>query len=340
MTSGKLLNSETLIVANTKTDSLTKPFAFFEDPAIVNSASVTSPDSSIVPDDQANVFIPDPSLVAAPGTWPKSLTLYSWNINGLRAVLRKGSFQEFLAKKAPDVLCLQEIKTRPEQLDAQDLAMLESTYQIFWHPAKRPGYSGTAVLIRRSLPFFVTALEPEFDLLAEEGRIQILQFSLPRAKTPLFILVNVYTPNSKADLTRLKLREQAWDPQFLKLLKRLEAVAPVITCGDFNAAHQDIDLARPAQNHHLAGFTDQERQGITNYLAAGFLDTFRSLNGDQIQYTWWSNRGRARANNVGWRIDYFFASANLHTRLLNALIHEQVLGSDHCPISLQLLIKP
>ena len=148
--------------------------------------------------------------------------------------------------------------------------------------------------------------------------------------------MNVYTPNAKPDLSRLSLRHDEWDPEFLNLLKELEKKKPVVTCGDFNAAHEEIDLARPKANHHNAGFTNEEREGISNLINAGFLDTFRLLHPESQRYTWWSHWGNARANNVGWRIDYFFISSSLKPRLKNAEIYERVTGSDHCPISIEL----
>ena len=165
--------------------------------------------------------------------------------------------------------------------------------------------------------------------IKDEGRILIIDLKE-------FYLVNVYVPNSKPDLSRLKLREQDWDPGFLQLLKELEKEKPVVTCGDFNAAHEEIDLARPAANHHNAGFTDEERQGISNLIKAGFIDTFRFEHPDSERYTWWSHWGNARANNVGWRIDYFFISKSLQKNLKSAEIYENYMGSDHCPISIDL----
>lgn len=256
------------------------------------------------------------------------MKLYSWNINGLRAVLRKQDFQKMLALEKPDVLCLQEIKAKPEQveLDLPD-------YNIFWNSAKRSGYSGTMILAKKSLkakPILGAYATSEiFQELLDEGRILTLEFEH-------FFLVNVYTPNSKTDLSRLKIRETCWDPTFLKYLKELEKIKPVITCGDFNAAHQEIDIARPKTNHHSAGFTDEERQGISNILNAKFIDTFRSKHPDSVRYTWWSHWGKARENNVGWRIDYFFISKALEKHLESADIHEQIFGSDHCPVSIEM----
>ena len=275
------------------------------------------------------------------------MKLYSWNINGLRAVLRKGALQDFLKTEQPDILCLQEIKAKPEQVDL-DL----SDYSIYWNPAERPGYSGTATLVKkrkttssavdRSSRLLNSSFgecqqdtKPDndnsslFSSVLQEGRVLTLEF-------PDFYLVNVYTPNAKPDLARLDLRENCWDPEFRHYLKKLEQTKPVVTCGDFNAAHQEIDLARPANNHNHAGFTDQERQGVTNLLNDGFVDTFRQLHPDTGRYSWWSFRGNARANNVGWRIDYFFISKSLLPKLHDAEIYEHITGSDHCPISITL----
>ena len=246
------------------------------------------------------------------------MKLYSWNVNGLRAVLNKNALQTFLEKENPDILCLQEIKAKPEQI-LIDLP----NYEEIWNPATRPGYSGTAIFTK------IKPLKTFTKNFLDEGRILIAEFEN-------FFLVNVYTPNSKRDLSRLELREKTWDKDFLTLLKTLEKEKPVITCGDFNAAHEEIDLARPATNHHNAGFTDEERKGITNLLEAGFIDTFRFLNPNSARYSWWSHWGHARENNVGWRIDYFFISSSLEKNLKSAEIHEEILGSDHCPVSIEM----
>lgn len=257
------------------------------------------------------------------------MRLYSWNVNGLRAVLSKEALQKFLAAEQPDVLCLQEIKCKPEQIEF-DFSKLG--YQIYWNPAVRPGYSGTATLVKSSLSQPAVCQldfgDADFGALATtEGRILALEFAD-------FYLVNVYTPNSKPDLSRLTLRHDNWDPNFLKTLKSFDK--PVITCGDFNAAHAEIDLARPSANHHAAGFTDEEREGISNAISSGFIDTFRSQHPDVARYTWWSHWGHARENNVGWRIDYFFISRSLASKLKSSEIYEHYLGSDHCPISIEM----
>lgn len=252
------------------------------------------------------------------------MKIYSWNVNGLRAVLRKGTLQDFITKEHPDILCLQEIKAKPSQvlIDLPD-------YQEFWNPAVRPGYSGTAIFVKQGINVKSALINNTNSGVNSEGRILTLEFQN-------FFLVNVYTPNSKPDLSRLKLREKIWDPTFLKHLQQLENIKPVIACGDFNVAHTEIDLARPKQNTKNAGFTIQERQGINNLLQASFLDTFRYLHPHTQRYTWWSYLGNARINNVGWRIDYFFISNSLKTQLKSAEIHENIFGSDHCPISIEM----
>ncbi|MDO4612217.1 MAG: exodeoxyribonuclease III [Candidatus Saccharibacteria bacterium] len=275
------------------------------------------------------------------------MRLFSWNVNGIRAVIKKGALQKFLEEEKPDVLCLQEIKAKPEQVEFEF-----SGYKVFWNPAERAGYSGTAILVKKEIAreYEVRELEydfsnreksgeydggsPEYDFLSEkiakkEGRVLVLDFRE-------FYLVDVYTPNSKPDLARLELREKDWDPEFLRMLKDLEKLKPVVTCGDFNAAHTEIDLARPKTNRKSAGFTDEERRGVDNIISAGFIDTFRSLNPGVQRYTWWSHWGNARANNVGWRIDYFFISKSLKKNLRAAEIYEDIKGSDHCPVSIDL----
>ena len=258
------------------------------------------------------------------------LKIYSWNVNGLRAVLRKGALQDFIAKEDPDILCLQETKAKQGQAEI-DLPQ----YEEIWNSATRPGYSGTAIFtklqplsVRNTLPT-ASDFTDQFGDPLTEGRVLTAEFEQ-------FYLVDVYTPNSKPDLARLSLRETKWDVAFLQYLKDLQQTKPVIVCGDFNAAHTEIDLARPQTNHHHAGFTDQERKGISNLIDAGFLDTFRTLHPEAVRYTWWSHWGHARENNVGWRIDYFFISKSLSKNLKSAEIHEHYLGSDHCPISIKM----
>ncbi len=258
------------------------------------------------------------------------LKIYSWNVNGLRAVLNKGALQEFIAAEQPDILCLQETKAKPGQAEI-DLPQ----YEELWNSAERPGYSGTAIFtkikpisINNTLPTATDFADQYGDPLAE-GRVQTAEFEK-------FYLVNIYTPNSKRGLERLALREKKWDPAVKKYLKELEKQKPVVVCGDFNAAHTEIDLARPAANRHNAGFTDEERQGISALIEAGLVDTFRVMYPEVQRYTWWSHWGHARENNVGWRIDYFFVSSALKDKLKKAEIYEKYMGSDHCPISITL----
>ena len=258
------------------------------------------------------------------------LKIFSWNVNGLRAVIRKGALQEFIDKYKPDILCLQETKAKQGQAEV-DLP----GYEEIWNSAERPGYAGTAIFtkvkplsVRYGLPTEVEMSDEYGDPL-NEGRVLTAEFEK-------FFLVDVYTPNSKNGLERLRLRAEKWDKEFLRYLKELEQMKPVVVCGDFNAAHEEIDIARPSSNHHSAGFTDEERQGITNMIDAGFVDTFRTLHPDEVRYTWWSHWGQARANNVGWRIDYFFVSSGLMPRVKDAEIYEDVMGSDHCPVSIEL----
>lgn len=245
---------------------------------------------------------------------------FSWNVNGIRSVLQKG-FLDFVQRYAPDVLCLQEVKAHPEQVE---LAL--SGYHVHWNAAERKGYSGTAVLSTQAPLSVRNGMGiPAHDT---EGRIITLEFA------PYF-LVNVYTPNVRHDLCRLVYRQQ-WDADFRRYLQQLEAKKPVIVCGDLNVAHEEIDLARPKENVGNPGFTDEERAGFRELLAAGFLDTFREFTPDPGHYSWWSYRTGARPRNVGWRIDYFCLSQVLRPVLRGAAIRPEVLGSDHCPVSIEI----
>lgn len=249
------------------------------------------------------------------------LKLISWNVNGLRAQVRKG-FLEKLEALDPDILCLQEIK-----LSEGQLALNLENYEEYYNYAERKGYSGTAIFTKKK-PLSVTygIGIPEHD---QEGRVITMAFES-------FILVTCYTPNSKRGLERLDYR-QVWEDAFLAYLKKLEEDKPVVVCGDLNVAHNDIDLANPASNHKNAGFTDEERAKFNQLLDNGFIDTFRYFHPDETEaYTWWSNFANSRARNIGWRIDYFLASEALKPRLISAAIHADVMGSDHCPVELQL----
>ena len=249
------------------------------------------------------------------------MKLLSWNVNGLRAVLRK-NFLEFLAAETPDILCLQETKCRPEDVEQ----LWPADYTTYWNSAEKKGYSGTAIFTRtRPLQVTQGIGVAEHD---REGRVVTAEYAD-------FILVNSYVPNSQRELTRLPYRQQ-WDRDFLAYLKGLEQRKPVIWCGDLNVAHTEIDLANPKANVKNHGFTPEERAGFGAALAAGFVDTFREFEKGPRHYTWWSPMGGARGRNVGWRIDYFLASAALRPRLKSAFIRPEVLGSDHCPVGLEL----
>lgn len=249
-------------------------------------------------------------------------TLVSWNVNGIRAALQKG-FAEFFHAAAPDVLCLQEVKAHEDQLD--DTSWTQG-YQVFWNPANKKGYAGTAILSRVKPMTAVMGLGiEEHD---QEGRVLTLEF-------PRFYLVSVYTPNSQRGLTRLPYRQQ-WDRDFLAYLKRLEKSKPVILCGDLNVAHKEIDLANPKSNRKNPGFTDEERAGFDALVQNGFVDTFRLFNPDPHQYTWWTYRAGARKRNIGWRIDYWLTSEVLRPNIKSSTLLPHVMGSDHCPVQIDL----
>lgn len=254
------------------------------------------------------------------------MKLISWNVNGIRAVMKK-NFLEFLLSEKPDVLCLQEVKISE---DSKNDAKLDFPgYLEYWNCAQRPGYSGTAILVREGSTQIIK-IKNGFgqDRFDAEGRTQIAEF-------PDFFLVNCYFPNANSELSRLDYKLE-FNRDLQKHLKSLELKKPVIICGDFNVAHQEIDLARPKENRGTAGFTQEECAWLDNFLKSGFIDTFRTLNGDKIQYSWWSYRAGARSRNVGWRIDYFCASKKLQKKLKNAYILDKIIGSDHCPIGLEL----
>jgi exodeoxyribonuclease-3 len=254
------------------------------------------------------------------------MKLISWNVNGIRAVMKK-NFMEFFNEHQPDVLCLQEIKVHNNDLpeDIRLTGWLDG-YKSHWNGAERKGYSGTATLFKKEPLSCETKIDDErFDA---EGRFQFMEFES-------FFLINTYVPNVKSDLSRLTERQE-FDALLLAKIKELEKSKPVILCGDMNVAHNPIDLARPKPNEGSAGYTLEERQGMTNYLDAGLIDTFRSLHPETEKYSWWSYRGRARENNVGWRIDYFLTSKALQSKIQSADILDDVFGSDHCPVELSL----
>jgi len=252
------------------------------------------------------------------------MKLISWNVNGIRAIVKKNFF-EFIDEYQPDVLCLQETKAQDDQVK-EALAELKD-YHIYSNSAEKKGYSGTAILTKKEpINVFFDINQTEHD---KEGRVTTAEFGD-------FYLVTVYVPNSKTDLSRLDDR-QNWDAHFLNFLKELESKKPVIVCGDFNVAHKAIDLARPAANYNKsAGYTQQEIDGMSNFVNAGLVDTFRYFYPEKKDmYSWWSYRGGARFKNVGWRIDYFLVSQAFLPKVKSAAIHMEVDGSDHCPVSIE-----
>jgi len=263
------------------------------------------------------------------------MKIISWNVNGIRAVHKKGLFLPFIQKYNPDILCLQETKAEKNQSEI-DLP----EYTEYWNSAEKKGYSGTAIFTKEK-PISVTLDLPE--KIVKKYKIENDEYGNPNkegrvlcAEYKNFYLVNVYTPNAKDDLSRLQLRHKKWDPAFLEYVKLLEKNKPVIFCGDLNVAHTENDLARPKENVGNKGFTDEEREGIDKIIANGFVDTFRMFTQDNGHYTWWSHFAQARTRNVGWRIDYFFVSKKLEKRIKEAKILPEVLGSDHCPVMIEL----
>ncbi len=244
----------------------------------------------------------------------------SWNVNGLRACEGKGFSEQFKALNA-DFFCLQETKMQEGQLDLQF-----PDYTSYWNYAEKKGYSGTAIFTKHqplSVSYGIGIEEHD-----HEGRVITLEM-------PDFFLVTCYTPNSQDELRRLDYRMK-WEDDFRDYLLKLDAQKPVIVCGDLNVAHEEIDLKNPKTNRRNAGFTDEEREKMTILLNSGFTDTFRSLYPEQVTYSWWSYRFRAREKNTGWRIDYFLISNRLKDRMADAIIHTDVMGSDHCPVELVL----
>ncbi len=249
------------------------------------------------------------------------MKLISWNVNGLRACLQKG-FMDYFKEVDADIFCIQESKLQQGQVEL-DLP----GYHQYWNYAEKKGYSGTAIFAKKeplSVSYGIGI--PEHD---QEGRVITMEY-------PDFYIITVYTPNSQDGLARLSYRMQ-WEKDFLAYLKKLEEKKPVIFCGDLNVAHKEIDLKNPKTNHKNAGFTDEERACFSALLEAGFIDTFRYFYPDKTGiYSWWSYRFQARAKNAGWRIDYFCVSESLKDRLAGAAIHTEVMGSDHCPVELEI----
>lgn len=249
------------------------------------------------------------------------MKIVSWNVNGLRAVLKK-NFLEFLDVERPEVLCLQETRCHPDEVEL----LWASAYGTWWNVAEKRGYSGTAIFSKvRPISVWPGMGRPEHD---REGRVLNAEFAG-------FILVNVYVPNSQRELTRLGYR-QTWDRDFLQHVKRLEKRKPVVFCGDLNVAPEEIDLKNPKANMKNHGFTPEERAGFRALVRAGFVDAFRVFEKGGGHYTWWSQMGGARERNVGWRIDHVLIGSRLRPRLKSAFIRKEVMGSDHCPVGIEL----
>ena len=264
------------------------------------------------------------------------MKIYSWNVNGIRAVHKKDALAPFVAEHQPDILCLQETKAQQGQSEV-DLP----GYAEYWNSAERKGYSGTAIFTRikplQILKGFAPKTAKKYSNMSDNYGDPLTEGRVISAEFDDFWVVTVYTPNAKDDLTRIPLRDKHWDPAFLAHCKELEAEKPVVFCGDLNVAHTEDDLARPQPNVGKKGFTEEERKGFGNFLKAGFVDTFRMFHEGNGFYTWWTYMGGARARNVGWRIDYVLVSEALKDRVQSADIHPDVLGSDHCPVSVELV---
>jgi exodeoxyribonuclease III len=263
------------------------------------------------------------------------MKLYSWNVNGIRAVLNKGTFTEFLKEHDPDILCLQETKASRDQFE------LDLPYYEHFFSAVKKGYSGTAIFSKMPALQYKDGFPDDiidtykvtgdtYGNPNDEGRVIAAEFER-------FWVVTVYTPNSKGDLSRLGLRYDSWDRAFLAYVQQLERTKPVLFCGDLNVAHQEIDLSNPKPNVGKHGFTNEERERFGDFLKAGYVDTFRSAYPDKTEaYSWWTHWANARARNIGWRIDYWLASKDIAAKVKNPQIHPDVMGSDHCPVSIEI----
>lgn len=267
----------------------------------------------------------------------RQLKIYSWNVNGIRATLKKNTFLPFIEQHRPDILCLQETKAERGQVEV-DL----KDYHEYWNSATKKGYSGTAIFSRTE-PLsvangFPDEIAADYHLIDDADRDSAGEGRVIAAEYEKFFVVTVYTPNAKDDLSRLALRHQHWDPAFLAYCKHLEKRKPVVFCGDLNVAHTELDLANPKPNRGKKGFTLEERAGFQNFVDAGFVDTFRIFTQGNGHYSWWSHYANSRERNVGWRIDYVLVSEALKNNVKSAAIHADVMGSDHCPVSIELNI--
>ena len=249
------------------------------------------------------------------------MKLISWNVNGIRACVNKG-FEKFFKEIDADIFCIQETKCQPDQIELEF-----DGYKSFWNSAEKKGYSGTAIFTKKN-PISVK-YGIDIEKHDKEGRVITLEYDN-------FYMVNIYTPNSKRELERLDYR-QIWEDEIRKYLLNLNKTKPVIVCGDLNVAHKEIDLKNPSTNRRSAGFTDEERNKMTELLGSGFVDTFRYLYPDKENaYTWWSYMRQARDKDIGWRIDYFLVTKGIEVKIKDAIIHKNVMGSDHCPVELEI----
>lgn len=264
------------------------------------------------------------------------MKLYSWNINGIRASINKGAFQKFMVENKPDILCLQETKAKQGQaeIDLPD-------YYEFWNDADKPGYSGVAIFSKFKpisvVNGFIHGIAEKYYLANDKYGDPMKEGRIISAEFEKIWVVTVYAPNAKEDLSRVPLRYRQWDPALLEHLIELEKIKPVLLCGDFNVAHTDMDVANPKSHKGKHGFTNEEKSGFDAFVSAGFVDTFRfKYPNRENAYTWWAQWGGARARNVGWRIDYALISKKILKNVTSSEIHPEILGSDHCPISVEI----
>lgn len=263
------------------------------------------------------------------------MKIYSWNVNGIRAAIKKNTFTSFIETEQPDILGLQETKAKQGQVEIN-----LPIYKEYWNSAEKPGYSGTAIFTKikplNTYDGLPDSIVKEYNVSGDvygdpnkEGRVITAEYND-------FYFVTVYTPNAKDDLSRVELRHKQWDPAFLAYAKQLEQNKPVVFSGDLNVAHTELDLANPGPNRGKRGFTDEERAGIQAFIDSGFVDTFRIFTQGNGFYTWWTHWANSRARNVGWRIDYILVSESLKSKVSSAHIHPNIMGSDHCPVSITL----
>ena len=255
------------------------------------------------------------------------MRIYSWNVNGIRAIEKKG-FIDWLTKESPDILCIQETKASIDQL-SDDLLSIDG-YKAYFNSANRKGYSGTAIYYKKEPKKIWTGLPDE--RFNDEGRTIVMEYDS-------FLLFNIYFPNGQKDETRLQYKLDFYDCLLIHIKELVKQGKEVIVCGDYNTAHHEIDLKNPKSNENHSGFLPIEREKLDEWVESGFIDTFRSKYPEENKYSWWSYRFNARSKNVGWRIDYHFVSHNLMKKVIDAKIHNEVMGSDHCPVSLELSIE-